>query len=226
MPYPTICATTTSFLAPRDFSQLEHIMRRIAFARLRLFETKYGKWEHWAKEAFAWFLERWDYLLLEQIVSHQARGRVLIGCVVQKKRFPDELLHFEELTDLNLPVGSIHISRFAGAGIEKLHLFRFFLALYDYAKDNRAKTIYAVMRSGLLEEIWHLFPGDELVVRIPGRHYHRGGYVFYPVQISLIHFEKFAELLRDPFGLPEKRFRMLVGGSRRLKRVIDAASER
>jgi hypothetical protein len=226
MPYPTICATTTSIVVPwnLNFLHLDNLLRRIAFARLRLRETKYGQqWEFWPKEAFAWFLERWEYLLLEQLVSSQKRSRVLIGCVIQRKRRADDLLHFEELTGWKLPTGSIHLSRFAGSKtIEKLHLLRFFLAIYGYATERNVEHVYAVMREELLDELRRRFPNDSLIENIPGECFYHCGYVFKPVRITVRHFESYATILRDPLGEMEKHHRPRKGGARRLKRVIEA----
>jgi len=226
MAYPTICATTTTVIVPWSLNvfRFNQLVRRIAFSRLRFMESKYGLWEFWPKEALGWLFERWEYLLLEQIVSSKKRGRVLIGCILQRKT-PNYRLHYEDLTGIALQNGDIHISRLAGSKLEKLHLFRFFLALYDYATEKHAQYVYAVIRSGLLSEIRRTFhEADSLIEVVPGKHFHRGGYEFIPVRIHAHRFGPFAQILRDPFGSPRERFRK--GNNAGLKLALEKISEK
>ncbi len=220
MPYPTVFATTMPMVIPWDVNpfHFDLIWRRIAFSRLRAMESKYREWEFWPKEALSWWFERWEYLLLEQITSSEKRGKLLIGCVLQRKRLGQPLL-FEELTGETLNDGDIHISRLAGSGLEKLHLFRFFLALYDYATEKKATHVYAVIRSGLLFEVHRMFREAPVLIEIvPGEHFHRGGYEFIPVKMHVYRFESFARIRRDPFGSPRERFRK--GNSSGLKKIL------
>jgi len=218
MTYPTLRRTTRPEYAPREWKYLG--LRR-QFSKIRA-ESKYGsEWEPRRDEEWSWLREQHPYLLIVQRTSAVEEPRVIIGCVPQLK-VPGKLLHYEQLTKEEIPVGSLHICRLAGTKslTGRHHLMLLLLAIYDHAKERDLSHVYAVMRKGLVFEITGIlismmqtlvdespsteFPTMSEIIRISdGEHFQRGPNEFIPLTMGVAGFAPIAARLREEAELPE-----------------------
>lgn len=178
-------------LVERRFS-IDNILARIYFNLARL-QSPYAKWETgplgWIREHFAWLMEGGYLVLRKTSEATTINGNggfsmkaVVGGCHPERKTL-NKKLHFEELTGVALPVGSIHIRRLVGPDLP--HLLVVLDGICVFAGKHGQKKVYAVLRAGIYRFLREKAGGADFITVIPSKKFAKGHVGFLAVEVDV-----------------------------------------